>query len=85
MRAAKEFPSAREHFGETSTLELFCPSNLGDANMRYQKLCPRLNHARITQESYKRTVQAFHLFQGSAVHPLLCINNNISHGLLQLH
>ena len=57
------------------TLELSFPRLI--FAMRYQKLEPRLNYARITQESYKRTVQAFHLFQDSAVHPLLCNNYNI--------
>ena len=52
--------------------------------MRYQKLKPRLKHARITQESYKRTVQFLHLFRDSAVHRLLCNNNNITRGPLQL-
>ena len=66
MRPAKEFPAAREHF------EPFFPRLI----FGYQKLSPRLNHARITQESYKRTVQAFLLFQDSAVHPLLCNNTN---------
>ena len=37
---AKEFPAAREHFDETTTLELF--SRLIFA-VRYQKLSPRLN------------------------------------------
>ena len=55
MRLAKEFPAAREHFGETSTLELSLPRLI--FTMRYQKLSPRFNHARITQESYKRTQQ----------------------------
>ena len=82
MRPAKEFPAAREHFGETSTLKLFPRLIFA---IRYQKLSPRLNHARITQESHNHTVQAFHLFQGSAVHPLLCNNNNITRGPLQLH
>ena len=31
MRPAKEFPAAREHFGETSTFKHFSPSNLRDA------------------------------------------------------
>ena len=32
MRPAKEFPAAREHFGETSTFKhFFPPSNLCDA------------------------------------------------------
>ena len=53
--------------------------------IQYQKLSPRLNHARITQESHNHTVQVFHLFQGSAVHPLLCNNNNVTRGPLQLH
>ena len=31
MQPAKEFPAAREHFGETSTFNIFSPSNLCDA------------------------------------------------------
>ena len=54
MRPAKEFPAAREHFSETNTLELSFPRLV--FAIRYQKLSPRLSHARITQESYKRTV-----------------------------
>ena len=73
--------AAREHFDETSTLELSF-SRLIFA-MRYQKLSPRLIHARITQESYKPTVQVFYLFQDSPVLPLLCNNNNITGGPLQ--
>ena len=53
--------------------------------IRYQKLSPRLNHARITQELHHLTVQAFHLFQGSAVHALLCNNNNITSGPSLMH
>ena len=45
MRPAKKFPAIREHFGETSTLELSF-SRLIFA-MRYQKLSPRLNYARM--------------------------------------
>ena len=51
MRLAKKFFSAREHFGETSTFELSVSCLI--FAMRYQKLNSRLNHARITQESYK--------------------------------
>ena len=47
MRPAKEFPAAREHFGETSTFKLSFPRLI--FAMRYQKLSPRFNHARITQ------------------------------------
>ena len=82
MRPTKEFRAAREHFDETSTLELFFPCLIFE--MRYQKLSPWMNHARITQELCKRTVQAFYLFQDSAVHPLLCNNNNTTRGPLQL-
>ena len=82
MQPAKEFPAAREHFGETSTLELSFPRL--DFAMRYQKLSPQMNHARITQESNKRTVQAFHLCQDSAIYPLLCNNKNTNRGPLQL-
>ena len=53
--------------------------------MRYQKLSPRLNHARITRESCKSTEQTFHVFQNSAVYPLLYNNNKITRGPLQLH
>ena len=84
MRPAKEFSAARQHFGETSILELFSPSNGLIFAMRYQKLSPQWNHASITQKSYKRAGQAFHLFQGSAFHPLLCNNNSITLGPLQL-
>ena len=77
MRPAKEFPAAREHFSETSTFEISFLRLV--FAMRYQKPSPRLSHAPITQESHKRTVQAFYLFQDSAVHPLLC-NNNIIRG-----
>ena len=69
MRPSKEITAAREHFGETSALEFSFPRLI--FSMPYQKLIPRLNHARITQESYKRTVQPSDLFQDSAVHPLL--------------
>ena len=34
MRPAKEFFAAREHFGETSVLKLFSPSNLSDATSK---------------------------------------------------
>ena len=54
MRSVKEFSAAREHFGETSILKFFFSRLI--FGMRYQKLSPRLNHARITQESYKPTV-----------------------------
>ena len=57
MRPAKDFPEAREHLGETSTLELSFSRII--FTMRHQKLSPRLSHARITQESYKPIVQAF--------------------------
>ena len=60
MRPTKEFPAAREHFGETCTPELSFSSLI--FAMRYQTLSPQLNHVRSTQESYKRTVQAFRLF-----------------------
>ena len=60
MWPAKEVSAAHKHFGETSTLVLSFPSLI--FAMRYQKLSPKLNHARIAQESCKRTVQAFHLF-----------------------
>ena len=40
--------AAREHFGETNTLELSFPRLI--FTMRYQNLSPRLNRARITQE-----------------------------------
>ena len=83
IRPAKELPAAREHFGETSTVELFPRLNFA---MRYQKLSPRLNHARITQKSYNlRQYKTFNLFQDSAVHSLLCDNNNTTRGRLQLH
>ena len=38
MRPAKEFPAAREHFGETSTFKNFFPRLI--FAMRYQKLSP---------------------------------------------
>ena len=38
MRPAKEFPAAREHFGETSTFKLSFPRLIFP--MRYQKLSP---------------------------------------------
>ena len=38
MRPAKEFPAAREHFGETSTIKHFFPRLI--FAMRYQKLSP---------------------------------------------
>ena len=38
MRPAKEFPAAREHFGETSTFKHFFPRLI--FAMRYQKLSP---------------------------------------------
>ena len=65
MRPAKEFPAAREHFGETkqATLEFFF-SRLIFA-MRYQKRIPRLNHARITQDKpfiCFRILQFFHCY-----------------------
>ena len=82
MRPAKEFSAAREHFGEISTLEYSFPSLI--FAMRYQNLSPRLNLARITQESYIRIMQAFHVFQDSAVFPLLCHNNIITRRALQL-
>ena len=72
----KKFSAAHDHFGKTRTLKLSFPCLI--FAMRYQKLSPRYHHASITQESCKRTVQAFHLFQHSAVHPLLCNNNNIT-------
>ena len=68
MHPAKQFPVAREQFGKISTLELSFPRLI--SAIRYQKLSPRLNHAHITQESNKRTVKAFHLFQDSAVSAL---------------
>ena len=46
MRPTKEFPAAREHFRETSTLELFPRLIFA---MRYLKLSPQLNHARATR------------------------------------
>ena len=82
MWPAKEFSAAREHFGETIVLLNFL-SRLIFA-MRDQKLSPQMNHARIIQESYKRTVQAFHLCQDSANHPLLCNINNTNRGPSQL-
>ena len=82
MRPAKEFLAAHEHFSETSALELAFPRLI--FAMRHQKLSPRLTHARIIQESYKRTVQAFYLFQNSAVDPSLCNNYDITPGPLQL-
>ena len=50
MRPAKEFPAARVHFGETSTLELLI------SVMRYQKLSPdlitRVSHSILTNARY---------------------------------
>ena len=80
MRPAKEFTAACERFGVTSTLELsFCRPAFA---MRYQKLSPQLNHARVTRESCKRTVQAFHLFQNSAVsvQSFVCNNSSLTRG-----
>ena len=62
MRSAKEFPAAREHFGETITVELSLPRLM--FAMRCQKLSPRLNYGRITQASYKRTVQSLSSVSG---------------------
>ena len=50
MRAAKEFPAARDHFGETSTLKLFPSSNLCDTISKAQPpIEPSAYHAGITQ------------------------------------
>ena len=50
MRPAKEFPAAREHFGETSTLELFSPSNLCDAISKAEPMIePHAYHTGIIQ------------------------------------
>ena len=74
MWPAKEFPEAGKHVDETSVFELSYPRLI--FVMQYQKLSPQLNHTHITHESNKHTVQAFDLFQDSAVHPLLCDSNN---------
>ena len=75
MRPGKKFSAAPNISARpVSTLELSFPRLI--FVMRYQKLSSRLINARVTQESYKRTVQAFHLFQDSAVHPLLSNNKN---------
>ena len=47
MRPAKEFPAAREHFGETkqATLEFFFPFNLCDAMSKAEPAIePRVYH-----------------------------------------
>ena len=50
MRPAKEFPAAREHFGRTSTLKLFSPSNLCDTISKAQPpIEPCAYHAGIIQ------------------------------------
>ena len=38
MQPAKEFSAAREHFGETSTLNFFFPSSLCDAISKAEPL-----------------------------------------------
>ena len=63
-------------------LNFFSLSNLCDAVSKVAPpIEPRAYHTGIIQ----RTVQAFHLFLGSAVHPLACNNNNITRAPLQLH
>ena len=47
MRPEQEFSAAREHLGETRTFKHFFSSLI--FAMRYQKLSPWFNQARITQ------------------------------------
>ena len=63
-------------------LNFLFPSNLCDAISKPEpSIEPRVCHAK----SYERTVQAFNVFQNSAaLHLLLCNNNNITRGPLQL-
>ena len=73
MRPAKEFPAARKRFGETSILKLSFPRLI--FTMRYQTLESPIEPRAYRSGLVKRTVQAFHPFQDSAVNPLLRNNN----------
>ena len=49
MRPAKEFPAAREHFGKTSTLELFFPHLVFAISKAEPSIEPRACHTGIIQ------------------------------------
>ena len=67
MRPAKEFPAAREHFGDARTLKLFSPSNLCDTISKAQPpIEPCAYHAGITQ-LYSTSLSSVSGFSSSSI------------------
>ena len=71
MRPAKEFPAAREHFGETSTFELSfphgTPSNIWDAISKAEPpIEPRAYHTGLIQ-TYNTSLLSVSEFSSSPI------------------